>query len=216
MSQPLRKVREVLLAVTCPVCGAPGRAPCRPCGRHLRPAPALAPPAGVEACLALLAYQGAGRELVARLKYRNHRSALPGLALAMASLARDCPLAGDAELVTWVPTTPERRRQRGFDQAELLARAVATNLGLACPRLLIRLPGPPQTGRRLEERGRGPRLVARRQIGGAGVLLVDDVVTSGSTVSASALVLRSAGARSVVVLAAARTPQPGAQLHSLR
>ncbi|MDP9452659.1 MAG: hypothetical protein M3P97_04535 [Actinomycetota bacterium] len=55
--------------------------------------------------------------------------------------------------------------------------------------------------------------MARRRVEGAAVLLVDDVVTSGSTVRASAQVLRAAGARAVVVLAAARTPQPGAVLH---
>jgi predicted amidophosphoribosyltransferase len=203
----------VLLAVTCPVCGACGRAPCASCTARLRPAPPLPSPDGVEACLALLAYEGAGRELVARLKYRNHRAVLPGLAAAMASLLEASDPPAIIDVVTWVPTTPARRRQRGFDQAELLARAVALHLGRPSARLLARRPGPPQTGRPLSERGRGPQLVARRRVEGAAVLLVDDVVTSGSTVRASAQVLRSAGARAVVVLAAARTPQPGAVLH---
>lgn len=206
---------KVLLVVTCPICGAPGRAPCLRCADRLHPAPALASPPGVDACLALLAYEGAGRELVARLKYRNHRAVLPGLARAMASLVAE-PEAGvdrAVDLVTWVPTTAVRRRARGYDQAELLARSVARHLGRPCPRLLSRRPGPPQTGRALAERSRGPQVSALRRIPGAAVLLVDDVVTSGSSVRVSALALRSAGARSVVVLAAARTPQPGAALH---
>lgn len=214
MSQAVRSVRLVLLGVTCPVCGAPGRAPCASCTGRLRPAPPLVPPPGVDACLALLAYEGAGRELVARLKYRNHRAVVPGLAAAMASLLTGPDGADlDVDLVTWMPTTPARRRQRGYDQAELLARAVARHLHRPCPRLLLRRPGPPQTGRPLAERRRGPQVLALRRVDGVAVLLVDDVVTSGSSARVSAQALRSAGARSVVVLAAARTPQPGAVLH---
>ncbi|MDQ4132398.1 MAG: ComF family protein, partial [Actinomycetota bacterium] len=65
-------------------------------------------------------------------------------------------------------------------------------------------PGPPQTGRPLAERRSGPAFAARRS-SPARVLLIDDVVTSGATVSAAARTLRAAGAREVHVLAAART-----------
>src|SRR3712207_7831548 len=54
--------------------------------------------------------------LVARLKYRNARASLAWLARAMAALVD----RRGTDVVTWVPTTPARRRQRGFDQAELL------------------------------------------------------------------------------------------------
>lgn len=193
----------MLLAVTCPVCGAPGRAPCAGCASALVPAPALPRPVAVDACAALLAYEGAGRELVARLKYRNHRGALGGLARAMADLAAGL---GPVDAVTWLPTTALRRRSRGFDQAELLARRVAHAIGRPATRLLARRPGPPQTGRSLTERRRGPVLVAARP-SPRRVLLVDDVITSGASVTAAALVLRGAGASSVAVLAAARTPR---------
>ena len=154
-------------------------------------------------CLALLAYEGPGRELVARLKYRNQRSALAGLAAAMATL-----VTVPVDVVTWAPTTAGRRRERGFDQAELLARGVAGRLRLPRRRLLERAPGPAQTGRTLAERRRGPRFACRRRLPGWSVLVVDDVVTSGATASAAAGALRDAGAASVVVLAAARTPRP--------
>ena len=207
LSYPGRSVPGVLLAVTCPVCGALGRAPCAACTEELLPAPSLPHPDGVDGCLALLSYEGAGRELVSRLKYRNTRSALPGLARAMASLVVD-PTRFD--VVTWAPTTPSRRRQRGFDQAELLARTVARQLRRPCRRVLVRLPGPAQTGRPLAERHGGPSFVTRRTLAGRSVLVVDDVITSGATVNAAALALRKAGATAVTALAAARTPRPGA------
>jgi len=173
----------------------------------LRPAPTLPPPAGADACTAVLAYDGVARDVVARLKYRNHRSTVAGLARAMAAAVVRRP-----DVVTWAPTTADRRRARGFDHAELLARAVARELGRPCRPLLLRRPGPPQTGRTLaERRSRGPTLVATvAPPPPRHVLVVDDVVTSGATASAAALALRQVGVARVDVLAAARTPPPRA------
>ena len=190
----------MLLAVRCPVCGARGPAPCATCRARLRPAPALATPAGLAACHAVLAYEGAGRELVARLKYRNGRAAVASLAAAMAALVD----AADVDVVTWAPTTAARRRARGFDQAEILARAVGRRLRRPTGALLRRRPGPAQTGRVAAARRVGPAFEAVRPVRGR-ILLVDDVVTTGATLGAAAVVLTAAGACDVIGLAAART-----------
>lgn len=200
----------MFLPTTCPVCGAQGPAPCGGCAALLRRAPALPPPVAVGSCAALLAYEGAGRELVARLKYRNARGSVRFLARGMAALVT----AGEVDVVTWAPTTPARLRARGFDQARLLARGVARRLGLPCRPLLRRRPGPGQTGRNAVARYGGPEFAARRRLDGARVLLVDDVVTTGATVSAAARALRSAGAAEVRVVAAARTPPSRRRVHS--
>ncbi len=168
----------------------------------------MPPPVGVDSCLALLAYEGVGRELVARLKYRNARSSIPFLARGVAALA---DVLGPFDVVTWAPTTAARRRERGFDQAELLARAVARRLtrgrnSVLCRQLLLRPPGQAQTGQPLQTRKSGPVFRAARPCPPR-VLLVDDVVTSGATVTAAARALRAAGAREVHVVAAARTPR---------
>jgi predicted amidophosphoribosyltransferase len=203
LSPPVRTVRQVLLTAGCPGCGGPGPALCDGCVAALSPPPGLPPPAGVDACVALLAYEGPGRRLLARLKYANERAALRGLAAALAAAAPP-----GADVVTWVPTTPARRRDRGFDQAELLARAVARRIRLPCRPLLRRRPGPAQTGRsRAERRTSPPAFTARRRVAPT-VLLVDDVVTTGATASAAATTLRRAGASSILLLTAARTPPP--------
>ena len=164
----------------------------------------LATPSGLDRCIALLSYAGAGRELVARLKYRNARASVRWLAAAMAALV-DEPIT----VVTWVPTTPARRRERGFDQAELLARAVARVLRRPCASLFKRGPGPPQTGAdAATRRDARPRLRARRSVSGT-VLLVDDVATTGASLTSAAHTARAAGADRVVALVAARTPPPG-------
>jgi predicted amidophosphoribosyltransferase len=191
---------DVLFPPACAVCGARGRSPCARCEAALRRPPPLPPPPGVERLVALLAYEDEGRELVARLKYRNARSSLPWLADRLAALVD----SSDVDAVTWLPTTARRRRRRGFDQSELLARAVARRLGLPCARLLYRGPGPPQTGRTGLQRRHRPRLAAIRPRTPARVLLVDDVCTTGASLAAGAAALRRNGSTVVVAATVAR------------
>jgi len=175
----------------------------------MRRSPPVPIPSGLATCRALLAYDGAARELIARLKYRNARSALGWLTEGMASLVQphDSPVA-----VTWAPTTPCRCRARGFDQAELLARHLAARLRLPCPALLARVPGPAQTGRSHAERRTGPqfRLTRRAWRSQTGtILLVDDVITTGATMAAAGTTLAAAGLGPIVGLAAAHPAPPG-------
>jgi len=157
-----------------------------------------------------MAYEGAGREVVARLKYRNARCVVPWLATQMASLVADSMVddseAGEhIDVVTWVPTTGVRRRRRGFDQGRVLAVAVARRLVVPCRCLLRRRRGPPQTGRNRAQRLDGPELEVLAGLGAPGhVLLVDDVVTTGATLAAAANRLKEVGARRVSAVVAAR------------
>jgi predicted amidophosphoribosyltransferase len=149
----------------------------------------------------LLRYEDEARTLVLALKYRNSRPALGVLTRAMAAVAAHRPV----DLVTWAPTTAARRRERGYDQAELVARGVATALHLPCRRLLVRAPGAPQTGRARAERLDGPRLTATRRHRGP-VLLVDDVCTTGATLAAAAAALEAADTTPIHALTVAVTP----------
>jgi predicted amidophosphoribosyltransferase len=137
--------------------------------------------------------------LVTALKYRNERSAVPALAAALAELSPR------TDLITWAPTSRRRRRRRGFDQAELLARATAGRARCPCRRTLRRLSGGAQTGSSLAARVTTPAFVAVAAVPER-VVLVDDVVTTGSTLSAAASALHAAGASEVVGLVVARTP----------
>ena len=183
------------------MCGRPGAAPCAECASQLKPAPDLPTPDGLDDLVAPLGYTGVGRELVARLKYRNARAVLPAVADAIAALVDPTTV----DVVTWAPTTAARRRQRGFDQARLLARAVARRLHRPCRSLLTRQPGPPQTGRPKRDRLAGPTFMVMRRPPSR-VLLVDDVVTTGATMIAAARALKMSGAVVVKGAAAARTP----------
>ena len=170
---------------------------------------------------ALGSYAGEAGRLVRALKYANVRAPVGALGSALAALATLASLASqtdqaaepgpgaDYDVVTWVPTTVGRRAQRGFDQAELLARSTARGLGVRSRRLLLRAPGPGQTSLPGQERRSGPVLRARRVPVGARILLVDDVVTTGTSLVTASDALLAAGARSVRSVVVAATPAPG-------
>jgi predicted amidophosphoribosyltransferase len=124
------------------------------------------------------------------------------------ALLDDLPAARPAggSVVTWVPLGRRRRRQRGFDQAEALARAVAAEAGWPVRRLLDRVvETTPQARRSGAERRLALQGAFRaRTPPPPWVVLVDDVLTSGATTAACAETLRTAGAAEVGVLCAAR------------
>jgi ComF family protein len=109
-----------------------------------------------------------------------------------------------------VPLHPRRRRERGFNQAEIVALEVGSRVGLpVSPLALVRRKDtPPQTGLSAAERRKsvdGAFAVRRRcHVAGKVVVLVDDVLTTGATALACARALREAGAAEVRVLTLAR------------
>ena len=105
--------------------------------------------------------QGDIQDVIRGLKYRNQRWVVAELADQLVRSVLADPAAPEFDVVTWAPTSDRRQRQRGYDQSELLARAVASRLGLKCRRLLYRDRSAPQTGRNREERLNGPMFRAR-------------------------------------------------------
>lgn len=117
------------------------------------------------------------------------------------------------KIVTCVPPDPRRLRERGYHPAELLARAVARAQGVRFRPLLTKArASPPQVGRPREERRDAMRglFLPRAQGRGESVLVVDDVITTGATVSEAARALREAGFGDVGVGACARAGFGGA------
>lgn len=191
----------MLFAIRCVVCASPGLPLCDKCVDELHPAGPLRVPDGLESLVGLITYEGTGRQLVVALKYRNSRAALPNLANALAAMTD----ISDIDVITWAPTSASRRRRRGFDQSELLARVMGHQLHVPVRRLLRRHSGPAQTGRTSDERSSGVQFDAVG-VPPRGVLVVDDVVTTGATLRAAANALKLGGTRFVNGAVLAATP----------
>ena len=149
------------------------------------------------------AYRGRVPDSVHRYKFPGTPSYAGAYGLLIAQCVRD-NRAAPLDLVTWVPLSPKRKRKRGFDQAEALARAAAQELGLPVRGTLekFRNNGPQSHLHEASERRANVlgayRLREGAEPAGLRILLVDDVVTSGATLSECARLLRSAGAAEVL------------------
>lgn len=144
------------------------------------------------------------------LKYRGARHLGRALALALAPAVHECRSGLDALVA--VPLHRARLVERGYNQAQEIAAALARVLRLpALERGIARhAAGPAQTGQGARGRRAGVAGLFRvaRDLTGLSVALVDDVVTTGATVNALAAELRAAGAVRCIVFAVARTPEP--------
>ena len=188
-----------MLLIRCAGCSEPGVELCRRCRFAFVAAPPVITSAGI---LAATEFSGLAKDLIIGLKYRNRRRLAHHLAEQLSR--RLDPTAID--VVTWAPTSRQRSSSRGYDQAELLARALAARWRKPCRRMLFRRHGEAQTGRSRDQRLQGPEFLARPISRPPRVLVIDDVVTTGATLLAARDALLAAGARSVVLAAVAATP----------
>ena len=214
----LDKLLDLLFPPKCPFCQrileVPADPVCPACQKSL---PWLIGRAGerkvdfTRGCCSPLAYRGTVRKSVHRYKFSGVRAYARLFGLLMAQCVQDRPEMAP-ELITWAPLSRKRRRERGYDQGELLARAMAKRLGLPAAATLVKARHTqPQSGLDSTEARRANALGAYAilngaEVAGKRVLLADDVVTSGATLSECARTLLEAGAECVwcVTLAQAR------------
>lgn len=165
-----------------------------------------------DVCVSPLYYTGMVRASFCRYKFRG----LEGYASIYARWMAACVgehLKPDYDLITWVPLSRAHLRRRGYDQAEQLACHMARELGqTAVP--LLRKPQDRKTQSGLDggEARRANVLGAYElrdnvSVQGKRILLVDDIITTGATLSECARTLRTAGAASVVCVTLARSAQ---------
>lgn len=161
-------------------------APCRGCAsrlRHVWPT---------------TLYEGLAKDILQRYKFARAQAAAEILAEHMNNILPHFPAD---TVVSYVPTATKRARQRGYDQAELLARSLAVKRELSCKRLVTRLTQTRQVGanraQRIAQMQHAFCLASPRQPIPKKVLLIDDILTTGATIESVAVVLRSAGVRHV-------------------
>ncbi len=140
-------------------------------------------------------YVGCARELVKHMKFHSKRGAVDVLSGMMS-----CDLT-DIDIITYVPTDSRRVRERGFDHARILAHTIAAREKIPVVPLLLRTHNTHQVGssrqKRLEQASNSYRSRNVLHTRGKRVLLIDDVLTTGATLSACAKILKTSGAKSV-------------------
>jgi len=230
----LKNSPSALFPPTCVLCGAPGLRDmdlcpgCHadlPVNRHAcvrcaKPLPAQAPsgslcgacqrrPPPFDACFAPYLYDGVLPHLVTGLKFHDRMNLARLLGRLLLSALRRRETVAPPVLMP-VPLHPVRLRERGFNRALEIAREPASALGMAIDRRSLTrvLATEPQTG--LDASARRRNLRGAFAVGGAlpgrRVAVLDDVVTTGSTVAELTRVLKLAGVERVEVWAVARTP----------
>jgi ComF family protein len=169
-----------------------------------------------DGCWSSLAYDDLVRSAVHHYKFHRVRALEGPLAVLMAQcLAGRLPQGAD--VICWAPLSRKRFRKRGFNQAELLAREIGRLLSIPAEPLLkkVKDTGPQsdleeESARRANARG-AYALLPGVSLTGRRVVLVDDVVTTGSTLSELCALLRQAGAAEVYCLTLARARGDGHQ-----
>lgn len=191
------------------LCAACGRS-CRPqavvctrCSRRLAAAdPVLgAGPQGLDRAWSSAPHEGVARDLVTALKFRRLLSVADLMADRIQWLAPANMLSG---AIVPVPTASFRTMKRGFDPAAELAMALADRLDAPFHQCLVRHGGGRQLGKRRAQRISHPPNIATRGEIPRSILLIDDVLTTGATLTACARALRSSGAIRVVAITFAR------------
>lgn len=160
-------------------------------------------PPGVDRAWSSAPHQGVARELVTALKFRRLLPVAATMADRIAWLAPADLLSGT---IVPVPTAPLRTMVRGFDPAAEIATALAEDTGLQLDTCLSRRGGGRQLGRRRAQRIGHPPIVQTRGAVPRSVLLIDDVLTTGATLSACAQALRAAGAIRIAAATFTRRP----------
>lgn len=161
-------------------------------------------------CVSPLYYEGRAAEAVRGLKFRGKSSRARGMGGLIADCVKD-KLEGEWDVLTYVPISSRRKRSRGYDQSRLLAEAAADKLKVKCERLLNKSRHtPPQSSLGgLSERKANIsgafEPAAREKISGKRVLLIDDIITTGATLTECARILLTAGANDVVCATLCKT-----------
>jgi predicted amidophosphoribosyltransferase len=201
----MKLLHAVATGLVPPLCSACGRTcrreaiVCTRCARRLaaaNPLEGIGAP-GLDRAWSSAPHEDAARDLVTALKFRRLLPVAELMADRIEWLAPATLLSGT---IVPVPTAPLRSALRGFDPAAEIAAALAQRTELPLHACLIRRGGGRQVGKRRAQRIGHPPLIRTKGEVPRSVLLIDDVLTTGATLSSCARALRQAGAIRVVAI----------------
>ena len=214
-------INKLNLAVwSCPICKQRLKqvSPCDSCALKIKTTSAYKPNTPYQA---LFVYNEFSRKLIHGIKYKNYFGPIDWLADQYIQ-SKEINLK-KINIITWIPASRKQRAKRGYDQCQLLAQAISSKTNIPYYQLIKRLDDIPQTHRK-DDRYIGPNLVSAfltkpkirsfnegqgssNSSSGCKILLLDDVITTGTSIDRGKLILESCGAKSVQMFAIAIVPK---------
>ena len=154
-------------------------------------------------------YEGDVRNALIRYKFGGLSKYAVDFSVYLEECIREC-LDGEFDVISWVPLSKKRLKSRGYDQARLLAEEVASRLGVSATRTLKKSRNTAPQSRQGDISRRMANILGAYEMAsfdpaGKKILLIDDVLTTGSTVSECARILKTAGAEKVYIATVAKT-----------
>ncbi len=164
----------------------------------------------VDKCASPLYYKDKVRDSVHRYKFGGCAAYSRRYGLMISECVENNLDCGGIDVISWIPLSKKRLRHRGYDQARLIAEEISKHTGLPCRQLLRKIKDngaqslTKTAAQRRENVAGAYALCDKTEVTGLRILLVDDVVTTGSTMSEAARILRKAGAKTVCAATLAR------------
>ena len=149
------------------------------------------------------------RDLLHDMKFRNKKRIATGLGLLW---AKSIEMPDEEFLLTWLPMHPKKQKERGFNQAEVMAKEIAKAFGIPCPNIFRRtVDTPAQSGLHPKLRQENVKdafeINPRQYVLGASIVLIDDIYTTGASLNECARILKEGGAEKVYAKTLALTPR---------
>lgn len=214
LNRATRGVMNFLFPRRCPFCGAvlEKDASCKACEKNLPACRETKTGSGYGRVTAPLYYTGKVRAAILDYKFNGKLGGLQTFGTMMAACAAE-RYSGEFDAITWVPVSKKRLRKRGYDQAHYLASSVCVDWHVVPQETLRKIrDNQPQSGL-TDRKERWANVlgvyeaVNPAEIAGKRFLLIDDIFTTGATLSECVRVLKDAGAQEVMCLTLAITPE---------
>ncbi len=203
----MNRILAIFFPPKCPYCSKLIRydqTECLVCRASFPHTPRISPIPSGEICIAPFTYSGKFRKAILEFKFRNRKSNYESFSSAIVCAVKNVYEKDmDFEVVTCVPMSRDRIKERGFNQSELIAKNVALHLKKPFEPLLYRDSGAPTQhtksyNERISSKDNTFHAINKDKIKGRKILLIDDIMTTGMTLSACCEVLEESGSERIL------------------
>ncbi len=208
-----RRLLAILFPERCPYCGEvikPLDVACEDCKEEMPSDKLITQIAGIYEAFSPFPYDGKYKDAILKIKFGKRKQFAPQLAEIMAEKLKEYKDVSHFDVITFVPLHKDTLKERGFNQSELLAKHLSENIGIPCEAVLKKIKkNKPQHKLIAKERKKNVegvfRCTDKKLVKGRKILLVDDIVTTGLTLSECIKILNEKGAEEIFCITFAKS-----------